>query len=201
MVNGSSTERVLADLRRHATAGRAGDLLPSTRELVARHGVGPVTVSRAVARLAAEGVVISEPGRGTFVAPPRPGATAEPADLGWQTVMLADRTVGADELLELLAPPEPGTMIGVAPSRSRDLQPLNALRHPLVGRSNGWFVWRGGAIPREQDDFFKPSHIEHIMDDAPGTGALSRAAAGLRSGARPRLRGCRRVVSSYASGG
>jgi DNA-binding transcriptional MocR family regulator len=127
MVNGSSTERVLADLRRHAAAGRPGDLLPSTRELVARHGVGPVTVSRAVARLAAEGVVVSEPGRGTFVAPPHPGATAEPADLGWQTVMLADRTVGADELLELLAPPEPGTVVLATGYLDAELQPTRLL--------------------------------------------------------------------------
>ncbi|WSG45590.1 hypothetical protein OHA72_19705 [Dactylosporangium sp. NBC_01737] len=28
-------------------------------------------------------------------------------------------------------------------------------------------MWRGGPIPREQDDFFAPSHIEHILDTAP----------------------------------
>lgn len=127
MVNGSSTQRVLAELRRHAAAGRPGDVLPSTRELVARHGVGPVTVSRAVARLAAEGVLVSEPGRGTFVAPPRPGATAEPPDSGWQTVALADRTVGGDELLELLAPPEPGAVVLNTGYLDSDLQPTRLL--------------------------------------------------------------------------
>jgi hypothetical protein len=58
-------------------------------------------------------------------------------------------------------------MIGVAPSRSRDLLPLNAIRHPAAGRSNGWYIWRGAAIPQEQDDFFAASHIEHLQEHAP----------------------------------
>jgi hypothetical protein len=63
--------------------------------------------------------------------------------------------------------PEPGTMIGIAPSRGQGVQPLNALRHPPQGQSNGWYVWRGGAIPRDQDDFFVPSHVEHLVDRVP----------------------------------
>lgn len=117
---------MLADLRRLAAVGRPGDVLPSTRELVGRHGVGPVTVSRAVARLTAEGVLVSEPGRGTFVAPPRPG-TAEPADLDWQTVALADRLVGAEDLLTLLAPPEPGAIVLSTGYLETALQPTRLL--------------------------------------------------------------------------
>lgn len=64
-------------------------------------------------------------------------------------------------------PPKPGTMIGIAPSRGRDLLPLNAVRHLPLGHANGWYVWRGAAIPRDQDDFFEPSHIEHVMDGTP----------------------------------
>src|SRR5829696_8357254 len=127
MVNGSSIERVLADLRAAAAAGRAGEPLPSTRVLVARHGAGPVTVSRAVARLVAEGLVVSEPGRGLFVAPPRPGAAAEPADLGWQTLALADRPVGGDELVELLAPAEPGALVLATGYPDTGLQPARLL--------------------------------------------------------------------------
>jgi hypothetical protein len=58
-------------------------------------------------------------------------------------------------------------MIGIALSRGHELRPLNAIRHPPVGRTNGWYVWRGEAIPQDQDDFFSPSHIEHILDHAP----------------------------------
>jgi hypothetical protein len=65
------------------------------------------------------------------------------------------------------APPRRGTMIGLALSRDQSLLPLNAIRHPPVGQTNGWYVWRGEAIPTEQDGFFSPNHIEHIMDLAP----------------------------------
>ncbi|HYT09835.1 MAG TPA: GntR family transcriptional regulator, partial [Mycobacteriales bacterium] len=143
MVNGSSIQRVAADLRRHAAASRPGDLLPSTRELVARHGVGPVTVSRAVARLAAEGVVVSEPGRGTFVAPPRPGAVnpAEPPDLGWQTVVLRDRPLGAEDLLELLAPPEAGTLVLASGYLDAELQPTRLLADALARAARRPGAW------------------------------------------------------------
>jgi len=59
------------------------------------------------------------------------------------------------------------TMIGIAPSRDRTLVPLNAIRHPPQGQSNGWYIWRGGPIPQDQDDFFVPSHVEHLSDQAP----------------------------------
>jgi hypothetical protein len=56
-------------------------------------------------------------------------------------------------------------MVGIALSRGRDQLPLNALRHPVEGRGNGWYVWRG---PMGEDaDFFAPVHIEHIGDHAP----------------------------------
>ena len=64
-------------------------------------------------------------------------------------------------------PPRPSTMVGIAVSRPRELQPLHALRHPVVGTSNGWFVWRGGDIPQEDDRFFEPMHVEHLAEHVP----------------------------------
>ena len=58
-------------------------------------------------------------------------------------------------------------MIGIAPSESRDPVPLHALRHAPKGQSNGWFVWRGEEIPQNDDDFFVPSHVEHLPTHAP----------------------------------
>lgn len=55
-------------------------------------------------------------------------------------------------------------MVGIAPSRHEGLLPLNAIRHPAEGQSNGWYVWRGEGIPQDQDDFFVPCHIEHLPD-------------------------------------
>jgi GntR family transcriptional regulator len=63
---------------RAAVAGgamRAGDRLPPVRELAAAAGVNVNTVRAVYARLAKQGVIVSEHGRGTFVADgPRRGA-------------------------------------------------------------------------------------------------------------------------------
>src|SRR3954463_6557957 len=50
-----------------AGAMRAGDRLPGVRELAADAGVNVNTVRAVYARLAAQGVIVSEQGRGTFV--------------------------------------------------------------------------------------------------------------------------------------
>ncbi len=73
-------------MRRHAAGRQFGDRMPSSRDLIAEIGVGPVTVRRAVAQLVSEGVLMTRPGAGTYVAHPyRP----EPADTGWQHVALS----------------------------------------------------------------------------------------------------------------
>ena len=141
MSNGSSTERVLADLRRHAAAGRPGDLLPSTRELVARLGVGPVTVSRAVARLAAEGVLVSEPGRGTFVAPPRPGAPpSRPTPAGrrsrWPTARSARTSCSSCWRRR-----EPGDTVLATGYLDAELQPTRLLADALARAARRPGAW------------------------------------------------------------
>ena len=62
-----------------------GAKLPSTRALVAQHGASPVTVQKALRTLAAQGMVESRPGAGTFV---RAVRVARPNDYGWQTAAL-----------------------------------------------------------------------------------------------------------------
>lgn len=74
-----------AELNRYSV----GEKLPSSRALMERHQVSPVTVSRAIAVLAAEGAVVSRPGAGVFRAGPRVASAAAPADLSWQEVALS----------------------------------------------------------------------------------------------------------------
>ncbi|PBC76828.1 DNA-binding transcriptional MocR family regulator [Streptomyces sp. TLI_235] len=72
------------DLDRYPVGGR----LPSSRALMERHQVSPVTVARAIALLAAEGLVVSRPGAGVFrAAAPRPVPAA--GDTSWQEVALS----------------------------------------------------------------------------------------------------------------
>lgn len=75
----------MAGLREWLATAPAGAKLPSTRELVARYGAGPVTVQKALRTLTAQGMVESRPGVGTFV---RAVRVARPNDYGWQTAAL-----------------------------------------------------------------------------------------------------------------
>lgn len=84
MVNDSSA-RIVAALREWITTAAPGARLPSTRSLVADHAASPVTVQKALRILAAQGLVESRPGVGTFVRAARP---ARENDYGWQTAAL-----------------------------------------------------------------------------------------------------------------
>lgn len=131
--NASTTERQLdATLEALVAAAAPGDRLPSVRELMARHRVAPGTVQRAVARLAARGLVEARPGRGTFVlGPPPAAARAGGADLSWQTVALGSAPASAEALQDLLRPAPPGAYVLSTGYLPRDLQPAAALARGL----------------------------------------------------------------------
>ncbi|GAA3035469.1 PLP-dependent aminotransferase family protein [Streptosporangium longisporum] len=122
---------------------RPGDRLLSSRELVRLHGVSPVTVSRAIGRLAAEGRVVTRPGSGAYVAPAVTPAVAsgdDGADMSWQTVALGDRVVDDSAVASLLAPPPEGVVPltggylnpALRPSRALSAAASRALRRPDV---------------------------------------------------------------------
>jgi DNA-binding transcriptional MocR family regulator len=164
MKNDSSIAEVAAAIRAEAGRRHAGERLPSTRELVSRLGVGPVTVSRALAGLVADGVVVTRPGAGTFVADPpvRPGAAEH--DYSWQTVALGERRTTAAGVLASLDTPPPGAIPMASGYLHPSLLPLRALsaamaraarrpgaweRPPIAGLPGlrGWFAAAtGGAV-------------------------------------------------------
>jgi DNA-binding transcriptional MocR family regulator len=112
-VSRTTVADLASSLRRDLTRYSPDEKLPSSRELVARYQVSPVTVSRAIAVLVAEGLVVSRPGAGVFRAGDRPRARAT-GDVSWQEVALsagpgsAPRAVDATGVLTSLAhaPPE-----------------------------------------------------------------------------------------------
>ena len=73
---GPRAQRVYSALRDRIAQGEfgVGGQLPPHLELAAQYGVAPLTMRQVLARLAAEGVVSREQGRGTFVRPQAPPA-------------------------------------------------------------------------------------------------------------------------------
>jgi DNA-binding transcriptional MocR family regulator len=120
---------------------------------MARHRASPVTVQRALAQLAGEGLVVPRPGRGTFVAERRgahPAAAAVPAfpDLGWQEVALADRPpLDATALTQLLAAAPGGAIALTGGYLAPDLQPLAALGAAVARAARRPETW--GRLPVE----------------------------------------------------
>jgi DNA-binding transcriptional MocR family regulator len=141
---------------------------------MARHRASPVTVQRALARLAGEGLVVPRPGRGTFVAEPAvPPSSGGPGprvpDLDWQEVALADRPpLPAASLDQLLAVPATDAIAlsgGYLDPALQPLAPLGAAlaraarrpetwgRLPVEGLEplRGWFAREAGAHARAHD--------------------------------------------------
>ncbi|MEV5431324.1 PLP-dependent aminotransferase family protein [Streptomyces sp. NPDC052701] len=142
----SSVGELASQLRRELDRYSPGGKLPSSRALVERFRVSPVTVSRALAQLAAEGLVVTRPGAGAFRAQPR--ATAAPAgDTAWQEVALSadgaagrvPRSVDASGVLVSLAAPPPGVVEFNGGYLHPSLQPERAMAAALsrAGRRPG----------------------------------------------------------------
>ena len=157
-----------AALRERALAMRPGERLASTREISAHHRVSPVTVSRALAELRAEGVLVTRPGSGTYVAARRPAGPPDELDTSWQAVALGDRTIDSASVAFLLAPRQAGAISLAGGYPHPSLLPTRALagalgraarrpdageRPPLEGISGlrTWFAQSAGPALTAED--------------------------------------------------
>ncbi len=177
----NSTGRVTQHLRALAGTENAGARLPSVRELMRELRVSPVTVQRALERLAREGVLDARPGQGTFVAG-APAAPAPAADVSWQAVALGPGRGGAEGLLALAAMPPPGARplnVGYLPD---ELQPL-----PLLAAAAARALRRPGVWSRLPPEGLEPlrawfaaeaggAYAAHEVTICPGTQAANAAA-------------------------
>lgn len=186
--------RVAAILREEAGRLRPGDRLPSSRELTRRHGVSPVTVSRALAALAAEGRVITRPGSGAFVASAPVTSVGDAPDLSWQTVALGDRWVDDAAVSGLLTPPPEGVIPltggylhpslrpskGLANAAARAARRPDAWAIPPLGgltELRRWFATEVGGDVTHQD----------VLIVSGGQAALTHAFRALAAPGRPVL--------------
>ena len=140
MSESSTFETLAANLRALLTSLSPGERLPSSRELIEQYRVSPVTVSRAIALLAAEGAVVTRPGSGTYVAT-RVGASGESADTAWQTIALSDRAVDTRSVADVLGPPSPGTVMLDGGYLHRSLQPTRPLSAALARAARRPDAW------------------------------------------------------------
>ncbi|MCW7940974.1 GntR family transcriptional regulator [Streptomyces hygroscopicus] len=141
---GELANRLRVELKRYSP----GEKLPSSRALVERFRVSPVTVSRALGQLAAEGLVVTRPGAGAFRAEPRAAAPAV-GDTAWQEVALSadasaelvPRSVDASGVVVSLTAPPAGVVEFNGGYLHPSLQPERAMGAALsrAGRRPG--VW------------------------------------------------------------
>ena len=62
-----------------------------------------------------------------------------------------------------------GLIAGAALSVQSDAFPIHGLRHPLTPGTCGWFIWAGEDEDSYSlaDDFFKPVHVDHVVEWRP----------------------------------
>ncbi|GAC1505951.1 MAG: PLP-dependent aminotransferase family protein [Candidatus Dormibacteraceae bacterium] len=137
----SSVRTLIGALRSRAEGLRPGARFPSTRQIAADYHVSPVTVSRALAALSAEGVVGTRPGSGTFVADRTPVAEMGRLDTTWQTVALGDRAIDSGALQTYLDANPRGALSLAGGYLHHSLMPIRALSiaaYRAVRRSETW---------------------------------------------------------------
>ena len=137
-------------LRSQAEAMTPGARFPSTREIAASYHVSPVTVSRALATLSAEGALNTRPGSGTFVAERAAAEARDDLDTAWQTVALGDRAIDARALQTYLDVNPRGALSLSGGYLHPSLMPIRALSiaaHRAVRRHETWEAPDSRGIP------------------------------------------------------
>jgi DNA-binding transcriptional MocR family regulator len=148
MKDDNAEGRVIAMLRRAQADVGPGGRLPSVRAITAAERVSPVTVHRALRRLAADGSVVVRPGHGTFAATPPVGDQRQAApDLDWQAVALGASRTDPSPLERLLHRAEPEALTLSWGYPADELQPRAALAHAVARAARRPGSW---AAPEAQ---------------------------------------------------
>ncbi|MFD8632558.1 PLP-dependent aminotransferase family protein [Streptomyces sp. NPDC059533] len=196
MYERSSVAELADSLRSELNRYSIGGKLPSSRALVERYRVSPVTVSRALAQLAAEGLVVTRPGSGVFRARPRTAVQAA-GDTSWQEVALSaegagdivPRSVDAGGVLVSLAAPPAGVIELNGGYLHPSLQPERAMAAALAraGRRPGaWGRPPVEGLPELRDWFAREIGGAVVAADVLITaGGQSALAAAMRALAPP----------------
>ncbi|MFD3698765.1 PLP-dependent aminotransferase family protein [Streptomyces sp. NPDC058646] len=201
MYERSSVAELAESLRTELVRYSVGGKLPSSRALVERFRVSPVTVSRALAQLAAEGLVVTRPGAGVFRARPRAEAPVT-GDTSWQEVALSaegageviPRSVDATGVLSSLTAPPAGVVELNGGYLHPSLQPERAMAAALAraGRRPGaWGRPPVEGLPELRDWFAREIGgavtASDVLVTAGGQSALTTALRALAPPGAPIL--------------
>lgn len=179
---------LLETIRRERLA--PGSPLPSEPELARRFGVTRITVRRAIERLARQGILRAERGRGTFVAAGAEGSMAAPPVVGRVSLVLPS-TTGIIHLATLAGAQAEATAAGlqllVAASDDdpdREARQIAAVR---TSGSIGLALWPlGGATDRVALAGLDVAGIplvfvDRVLDDVPADAVVVDDRAGARA--------------------
>ncbi|GLF96306.1 aminotransferase-like domain-containing protein [Streptomyces yaizuensis] len=198
----TSVAELASELKRELSRYSPGEKLPSSRTLVERHRVSPVTVSRALAQLTAEGLVVTRPGAGAYRALPRATDGPPPGDTSWQEIALSaesaadqvPRSVDAAGVLVTLAAPPPGVTEfngGYLPAALRPEQALAAALARAGRRPGAWGRPPTDGLPELRAWFARgvggPVTAADVLVTAGGQSALTCALRALAPPGAPVL--------------
>ncbi|NQX25763.1 PLP-dependent aminotransferase family protein [Microbacteriaceae bacterium VKM Ac-2854] len=177
MKHDSSGGRLVETLRATAASMSVGERMPSTRLLMQRHAVSPVTVAAAVAALVADGTLVTEHGRGTFVAPRLRDAGR---DASWQDEVLGPARFDASPVLALSVDAVAPLLVLNAGYLDEELQPraaLTAAATRAMRRPHAWAKAPLAGLPELRALFATPLGLpEGDVVIIPGTQAGLAAA-------------------------
>ena len=94
-------QRLREDIRRAVTQGEYTGRLPGERTLGRRFGANAKTINKALSDLTAEGLLIRQIGRGTFVAEPGSAAPPASAAAAGQSALSVARLTNPFDVMEL----------------------------------------------------------------------------------------------------
>jgi hypothetical protein len=86
--------------------------------------------------------------------------------IDWNLIQQEQRTL-CEKLKIDWTPVDRNSLIAINDSLFSSKQPVNGLRHPKQENIDGWYLWSGDAIPQDDNEFFKPLHVEHLLEDRP----------------------------------
>ena len=192
-------------LRERIATLRPGERLPSDAELCAEFGVSRMTARNAMQRLAEDGLIAREPGRGSFVASPPAHRRANRLMTFTQEMRRAGRVPNSRVLTRVIRPsthdrgrgsrhPRPPAGRAPAPTaagrRRADRTRIDGADRRLCRR-------RDDGGPRQR---LAPRDARH----GPGTSSVAGPGRSPRPPPRPRMLACSRPVSAtrcWSSGG